>query len=164
MSAISRVSPAYIYTVAIKDFMILTEYIARHKETCIEVPGSFVSSLNRAISTRISHGTTISRFLEKTEETRASDNCYSHFIEVLEHVREILHPLMPEGPETFEPEAKSTVGEKFTNLFGNLGLFQLCEGFINVPDATPPASGEPLFTARYQAERPQDDTEALFLF
>lgn len=164
MSAISRVSPAYIYAIAIKEFTVLAEFIARHKGTRIEAPGSSVLSLNRAISTKISYGTTVSQVLEKTEETRASDNRHSHFIRILRTCAG--HPASFDArrPKTFKPEAKSTDAENIINLYGNLGLFQPCEEFINVPDATPPASGKPLSTVRYKAETPQDDTETLFLF
>ena len=159
MSAISRVSPAYIYAIAIKEFRQSLLHGTREPYT-----GSSVLSLNRAISMRISHGTTVSQVLEKTEETRASDNRHSHFIRILRTCAG--HPASFDArrPKTFEPEAKSTDAENIINLYGNLGLFQPCEEFINVPDATPPASGKPLSTVRYKAETPQDDTETLFLF
>lgn len=102
--------------------------------------------------------------MEKTTESQASDDRHLYFIGVLEHVRDTLRPLMPESLKNIEPETKPADAEKLSNLFDKLGLFEPSEDFLNAPDATPSAPGEPPSAARYETERLQDFKEAFLLF
>lgn len=155
--------PAQTYIIAIKDFIGLAEYIAGYKGTRVEVPEGFTSSLHRAIAVRRSHGADVSEAPGKTTESQASDDRHSYFIGVLEHVRDTLRPLMPESLKNMESETKPADAEKLSNLFDKLELFEPSEDFLNAPDATPSAPGEPPSAARYEAERLQDFEEALLL-
>lgn len=157
-------SPAQTYTIAIKDFIGLAEYIAGYKGTRVEVPHSFASSLHRAIAVRRSHGGDISEALGKTAESEASDARHSYFVGVLVHVRDTLRPLMPESLKNMEPGTKPADAEKLSNSFSKLELFESSEDFFNAPDATPSVPGEPPSAACYEAERLQDLEEAFMLF
>ncbi|EYE92270.1 uncharacterized protein EURHEDRAFT_415694 [Aspergillus ruber CBS 135680] len=156
--------PIKTYTIAIKDFIGLAEYIADYKGTRVEVPKGFASSLHRAIAVRRSHGADVSEALEKTTESQASDDRHSYFIGVLEHVRDILRPLMPESLKNKEPETKSVDAEKLSNVFNKLELFEPSEDFLDAPGPIPSGSGEPPSAALYEAERLHDLEEALLLF
>ena len=160
-------SPAQTYIIAVKDFIGLAEYIAGYKGTRVEVPSGCASSLRRAIAVRQSYGADISEVMERTSTSQASVDRHSYFIGVLEHVRDILRPLMTESVKNMAPETgtKRADADKLSNIFGNLELFEPSEEFLNGPDATPSVPNEePPSAARYEAERLHDFGEAFFLF
>ena len=162
----SLAPPAQTYIIAVKDFIGLAEYIVGYKRTRVEVPSGCASSLHRAIAVRRSYGADISEAMEKTAKSQASDDRHSYFIGVLEHVRDILRPLMPESLKNMAPETetKRADADKISNLFDKLKLFEPSEDYLNAPDATPSAPSEDPPSARYEAERLQDFGEASFLF
>jgi hypothetical protein len=54
-SSATTLATPVIYTIAVKDFVTLAEYIVAFQEPPVEVPFSFVSVLDRAIALRRKH-------------------------------------------------------------------------------------------------------------
>jgi hypothetical protein len=118
-------SPAQMYIITVKDFIGLAEYIAGYKGTRVEVPSGCASSLHHAIAVRQSYGADISKVMGKTAKSQASVDQHSYFIGVLEHVRDILHPLMTESVKNMAPETgtKPADTDKLSNFFWQFGAF-----------------------------------------
>ena len=139
-----------IYTLAIKDFVSLADWIASFNKPPIKVPASFVNAIDRAISVRQAHGELLAGGDEKSDER------HNYFIGVLEHVRSALRVRMPaEAVEATNSKA-DTQGTT-TNKFQGLEIEEPSEEYLNAPDISP----EKLPEVRYEAER--DSLEEAYL-
>lgn len=83
-------TPTYIRI--LKSYSVLAEYIASFDQPAVSVPAYFVAAIDRAIAVRRDYGAYVSSLLPATAQNRASDERHSHFIGVLERVRDILRP------------------------------------------------------------------------
>ncbi|KAE8354727.1 hypothetical protein BDV28DRAFT_130402 [Aspergillus coremiiformis] len=142
------------YTIAIKDFVNLAELIASYNNPPIRVPSSFVTILERAISTRRRHGD----FLPTKDHIAAQGHNY--FIGILEHVRDTLRFRFPVEMAATEdnPRQKDDV-----NKFVGLEVQEPSKEFLQAPDVPATASLPPVDSeAKYEAERMQNLEEAWF--
>ncbi|KAL1977948.1 hypothetical protein VTN31DRAFT_807 [Thermomyces dupontii] len=147
------------YTIAIKDFVSLAEYIAGQAKVAVRVPTSFISALNRAIAVRRSYGAEITSRLPKIPQVEESNQRHNYFIRILEHVRDVLRPWMPS-------EQRDEGPDQLANRFEKLEVEEPSEAFVqtaNVPPAKKDENAEQP-DANYVAERLQDIEEAYFAF
>ena len=89
------------YLIALKDFISLAEWIARSTTAHVEVPASFVTVLDRAITVRKRHHSWWYRHSEKNasngQKEQQANQSHGYFIGVLKKVREVLQPKMSAG-------------------------------------------------------------------
>ena len=128
----SLAQPSKGYLISVDDFISLAEWITKTTPR-IEVPASFNSVLNRAITVRKRHH---SYWYGQTEQNKAdpelrkANEGHGYFIGVLEKVREVLRPRMPTDVIK-DSLAQSTATRRasdadtssnIVNLFHNLDL------------------------------------------
>ncbi|KAH0254505.1 hypothetical protein KCU91_g17965, partial [Aureobasidium melanogenum] len=112
------------YTIAIKDFVPLAEYIVAFQKPPVKVPSAFVKSLDRAIALRQKHN---SWFKDIGRSSKGDGHTF--FLGVLEQVREILRSRMP-SDTVIDPmpqplaslESKATSRTHIRNAFMDLSL------------------------------------------
>lgn len=159
-SSISSSRPDY--TIAIKDFIPLAEFVAASQKPVVSVPLAFASTLNRVISTRSGFG---GRLAELGNSPAASaDAKHSYFVGVLEKVREVLKPRVP--PASQDAASASTTSDTLDEVggrFATLSVYEPSEEFLNAPDIERPVPVED-DKAIYVAEPLQDLEEALFAY
>ncbi|KAI5306218.1 hypothetical protein KEM56_001808 [Ascosphaera pollenicola] len=154
--------PANTYILPLKEFISTAEYIAAHdKKREVQVSETFAVSLQRAIERRKSFGEQIALREQNRKENKPVTVRHNYFIGVLEHVRDVLKPLMP---QSFKADANAADPEKLANQFEKLRVYEPSEEFLNAPDVTiPSAADKKTPTDRYEAEVP-DIKEAYFVF
>ncbi|KAF5647060.1 uncharacterized protein FTJAE_1891 [Fusarium tjaetaba] len=118
------------YIIAIKDFILLAEYIFASTKPLISVPKSLAETIDRVIYMR-------SRFGAQLEEHGAeindkSDTTHNYFIGVLESVRRILRPRMPTDTPSYDSI------EDLTNRFSGLNVYEPSQEFLDAPDIVRP--------------------------
>ncbi|KAL9598134.1 MAG: hypothetical protein Q9219_004690 [cf. Caloplaca sp. 3 TL-2023] len=160
------------YTIKIRDFVALAEFIAGYKNPVIKVPLGLVRSLNRAIELRAQHNDWSRQSGSGDDpEARIDANAtHSYFLGVLQRVHEVLKPRMPvEQPgdstssikdsHTFDTSdgLESRAAEGLTNMFGMLELEEPSQAFLNAPGL--PKQPENKTTPAYQAETDQSQEE-----
>lgn len=146
------ITPTTTYTIGVKDFINLSEFIAAHNEKReIHIPASVASSLKRAIEVRKSYATQLSDVLrqQNREENKGSRKRHNYFVGVLEHVRDVLEPLMP---QSFFATSKTDDSETLLNQFENLKMYEPSEQFLNAPDASIPLAADTQPAERYEAD------------
>ncbi|RMZ42085.1 hypothetical protein AFCA_006829 [Aspergillus flavus] len=144
------------YTIAIKDFVSLAEWIAHDHRQPIHVPSSFVTALERAIHTRRRHGDYLAH------KSKSAEDSHAYFIGILEHVRETLRPQFPrESLGAGDDDSKKIK----INRFEGLEVQEPSKDFLqmrDLPTAVPTSSlGS---EANYQAEQMKDLDEAFTAF
>ncbi|KAI5306217.1 hypothetical protein KEM56_001807 [Ascosphaera pollenicola] len=160
-------SSAKTYTIAIKEFIDLAEFIASHsKNAQVKIPETFAASLRRAIDIRRAYGAEVSQALreQKRKENKASDERHNYFIGVLEHVRDVLRPYMPQRFQSDATEASKS--ESLANQSEKLKVYEPSKEFLNAPDVTihlEETDGEPP-SDHYEADRTNDFKEAILMF
>ena len=122
------------YTIKIKDFISLAEYVVGSTKPLVSVPGSLVKALDRAIVLRKDHGSA-------SEGSNAPDESHAHFLGVLEKTREILKPRSPTemvNDRLTEPVSEDDSGkfknDEILNRFQGLGLEEPSQQFLDAPD------------------------------
>ena len=162
------------YLISIEDFISLAEWIVKSTKFRVDVPASFVSVLDRAITVRKRHHNWWYRKSEKeggnSDQEKKSNQSHDYFIGVLERIREILRPRM--SPELrkdliVEPVERASTSKKpaidhMVNLFENLAIEEPSEAFLNFK---PIAAGQrPNNTPQveYRLNRAQDLEEVRF--
>ncbi|CAD0096497.1 unnamed protein product [Aureobasidium mustum] len=159
----SKQSGTTTYTIAVKDFIPLAEYIAAFQQPPVKVPSSFVRVLDRAITLRRKHNSWF-----KDADQSSMDDGHNFFLGVLERVRETLKSRLPtdtvDDPMTrFSTSSitKSSDQSHTVNAFAALALEEPSDKFLNTP---PPkkATEHPAEVdnnSRYKAERLQKAEE-----
>ncbi|KAG9634568.1 hypothetical protein KCU64_g15366, partial [Aureobasidium melanogenum] len=112
------------YTIAIKDFIPLAEYIVAFQKPPVKVPSAFIKSLDRAIALRQKHN---SWFKDIGRSSKGDGHTF--FLGVLEQVCEILRSRMP-SDTVIDPmpqplaslESKATSRTHIRNAFMDLSL------------------------------------------
>lgn len=150
------------YTIAIKDFVPLAEFVAASKKPVVSVPLAFANTLNRVIATRSRFS---SRLTELGNSTDAlADSKHSYFVGVLEKVREILKPRVPPAfQDAASPRPPSDPMGEVGGRFANLSVHEPSEEFLNAPDIERPAPVKK-DNATYVAEALQDLYEVMFAY
>ncbi|KEQ58310.1 uncharacterized protein M437DRAFT_59780 [Aureobasidium melanogenum CBS 110374] len=151
------------YTIAVKDFIPLAEYIVAFQRPPVRIPSSFVRVLDRAIALRRKHNSWFSN-----AEKCSKDDGHNFFLGVLERVRETLKSRMPsdtvDDRMTRRPVGSTTKSSDkghIDNAFAALSLEEPGDEFL---DAPPPekVTGIPVKlddNSRYEAERLQQAEE-----
>ncbi|KAI4155207.1 MAG: hypothetical protein LQ340_001140 [Diploschistes diacapsis] len=133
------------YTIAVKDFVSLAEWIVGRPKPSVQVPARFVSAINRAISVRQRHGKELSGKDEK------SDKRHNFFVGILEQVRDILRPTMSrDAAELLEEnvDAKATP----LNRFEGLEVEEPSKELLQAPNISS-GTGKQAVEEHYEAER-----------
>lgn len=155
------------HALAIREFVPLATFIATAKPV-IQVPLFLSITLNRVIKVRATFSRILGEKSEQLDET--SDAGHSHFLSVLERVRDILKPNMEadaldrpsraQGPT--EPPITSSVGvsSNSRNLFDTLSLYESTEDIPDPPDATLPPHSE----KKYEITLEDSMSDALLAF
>ncbi|EAS34387.2 uncharacterized protein CIMG_11532 [Coccidioides immitis RS] len=125
--------------------------------------------LDRAIAIRRDHGTQVTSHLPRDAKSKAADDRHSHFIEILEHVRDVLHSQM--GSDQVKGPLSKPVGEEpptilknVTNKFDHLEVQEPSEGIHHAPNLTPTSSTKAKQEVTFEAEHLQDFEEAYLGF
>ncbi|KAJ5084607.1 hypothetical protein NUU61_009186 [Penicillium alfredii] len=148
------------YIIAVKDFASLAEYIVEHTKNPFEVPESFSTALDGAISLRQSLNNQFS-----TSTIQSSQDGHGYSIGILEHVRRVLCPLMPMPSERAGNHFSCSYGtpeERLANKFNLLGIQEPEEEFLQTSDAAKASHAVP--ETDYEAELLRDADEARFAF
>ncbi|THZ80312.1 hypothetical protein D6C84_07552, partial [Aureobasidium pullulans] len=144
------------YTIAVKDFVPLAEYIVAFQKPPVKVPSSFVGVLNRAIALRKKHNSWFGH--------SSKDDGHNFFLGVLERVRETLKSRMLSDTvddlmtrPSASSDTKSIDTGHIGNAFAGLTLEESSDEFLNAVPSTSAANApaEADDGARYQAERLQ---------
>ena len=142
------------YTITIKDFVSLAEWIAAFEKPPVRVPVGFARTIDRAISVRKDHGDQLSG------KDEASDHRHNFFVGILEHVRDVLRPRMPaEYPRS--DEANSAPSTKSSNRFEYLEVEEPSDEVFEVQGAAP--ASKQVAQPTYRAER-ESFSEAYLAF
>ncbi|KAL8939589.1 MAG: hypothetical protein Q9216_003269 [Gyalolechia sp. 2 TL-2023] len=160
------------YTIKIKDFVALAEFVAGYANPIIQVPIGLVKALNRAIDLRARHNDWSRQIKDgDDQEARlAADATHSYFLGVLDRVREVLRPRMPVDagkescPQSEEhagvPESLETEDqEDFANIFNMLELEEPSQAFLDAPGASHKPEAEKPAERLYEAETDQSREE-----
>ncbi|GAP88697.1 hypothetical protein SAMD00023353_3300010 [Rosellinia necatrix] len=150
------------YTIAVKDFVVLADFISEKRAGVGKVPASFVKTLDRVIRARRAFGDQIDGQGEVTGDKAAPDSAHMYFVGVLEKVRDVMKPLFP-SPASSQKQAPqaSADGQEtqdaLTNRFAGLSVYEPSEAFLNMPDVERPqpakTAGDDELGATYEAER-----------
>ncbi|KAI1115971.1 hypothetical protein F5Y14DRAFT_408804 [Nemania sp. NC0429] len=126
------------YTIAIKDFVALADFIYTKRATVGKVPISFVKTLDRVIRARRAFGSQIAETGEITDD--APDSSHMYFVSVLEKVRQVMEPLFPSQASQQQPpqgSADEKAKDAFSNRFAGLSVYESSEAYLNMPDKEP---------------------------
>ena len=127
-----------IYTIKIKEFITLAEYIVSTTKPLLRVPASVVKALDRAIVLRKEHGA-------EAEASDAPDEGHAHFMGVLEKTRDVLRSRSPTEtikdrlarPANESDGDADPKGEDLVNRFGGLDFQEPSQEFVDAPDVKP---------------------------
>lgn len=154
------------YTLAVKDFISLSEHIAGVTDKTVEIPEYFNVALNRVISVRSSFSTKLETAGEAVNQ--ASDSRHNFFVTVLEKVRESLKPLTKSNALDLSSIKNATPragGDRarqseLRNLFEVLDVYEPSAEFLAAPDVVPSPSPVEL---EYTVEQPTDSIIEAFM-
>ncbi|POS79574.1 hypothetical protein DHEL01_v202020 [Diaporthe helianthi] len=150
------------YTIAIKDFIPLAEFVAASKKPVVSVPLAFARTLNRVISTRSGFGGRLTDLGSAPSDFAASK--HSYFVGVLEQVRQVLKPRVPPAfQDAANPRNPSNTLDEVGGRFAGLSVYEPSEEFLNAPDIERPVPVKD-DNAIYVAGPLQDLEEALFAY
>ncbi|KAF4483427.1 hypothetical protein FAGAP_11816 [Fusarium agapanthi] len=129
----------------VRDFEAMAKHVA--DTNAIEVPHRTAVALERGIWVRRS-------FSQKLAESGArrdhrSDATHSHFVQVLEKVRDYLKPIMEAGlfkPDELDKKSDDKTDKSAKGMFNVLNVYTPSEEFLNAPDITPAPASEPQYT------------------
>jgi hypothetical protein len=148
------------YTVAIKDFTVLAEFIAGKKDPEIKVPPKLAALLDRTITARRWFSSNLAAYLKDDQQKQESDNRHVFFLGILERVRDILKPCYSAAHVPVPAKPKDV--EEVMNLFEHLQVEETSKEFNKAPDIVvvpfDPASSD----ADYKAERESEDMQEAF--
>ncbi|KAK3311653.1 uncharacterized protein B0T15DRAFT_482623 [Chaetomium strumarium] len=112
------------YTVAIKDFIPLAEWIAS-RQPAVAVPAAFASVNDRVIKVRSRFADDITSHGPEVDDE--SNERHSYFLGVLEKVREVLKPRMPAGVADPPFRQQPDEPERLANMFAALEGYEPAE-------------------------------------
>jgi hypothetical protein len=129
----SKPSASSKYTIAIKIFIPLAEFIATRTPP-VTVPTTFSSIINRVIRIRSTFDQRISRHGQETD--RDSKQNHDYFVSILEKVREVLNARLPASVLS---DTSDTQMQNATNIFAALTVYEPSDEFL----ASPPIAHAP---------------------
>lgn len=161
------------YTIAIKNFVPLAEFVAASSQPLVSVPRAFTATLDRVITTRASFGDRLAE--HGTVPSRESGQKHSYFVRVLQKVQEILKPRTPptstststtaQAQDAASPASAGVGGlGGLGGQFASLTVYEPSEDFLNAPDIPRPAPVQNDDSATYEAEPLMDLEETLFAY
>ncbi|KAG6000820.1 hypothetical protein E4U21_004963 [Claviceps maximensis] len=139
------------YIIRIKDFVKLAEHIA---SKAVAVPPEFSKTIQRVIAARSGFGAKLQEHGQVLPDLPAAQ--HTHFVRVLEKVRQILSPLLPTEKSDETPSENS----ELRNRFASLAVFEPSSEFLKAADFERPAKPQN-DTNRYESE-PMDSLEDAF--
>ncbi|MCJ1376607.1 hypothetical protein MMC20_007850 [Loxospora ochrophaea] len=163
------------YLIAVNDFISLAEWIVKSTNPYVEVPASFVSILDRAITVRKRHhswwyGRSKEHDGNGAEEKQANKS-HGYFIGILEKVREVLQPRMPTEllkdfltqPVEQAPTSKESPDGHLVNLFENLDIEESSAPFLHSESAPRNQKAIDAPQAQYGVNKPREsDLEEVY--
>ncbi|KAH6640159.1 hypothetical protein F5144DRAFT_559536 [Chaetomium tenue] len=156
-NASSSAASSFKYTVAIKDFVPLAEWIAS-RQPAVVVPIIFDATIGRVINIRSAVSKQITKQSKKLDI--ASEQGHSYFIGILERVREILKPHLPAASTPKDATVKPNAPDDLPSRFSGLTVYEPAEdGFTDLPIERPRA--EPDDNVVYEAETQTSVWDAL---
>ena len=150
-----------VYIIPINEFVILAEHIAKKCKSAFRTPYVFAIALDRAIKIRSHHNV----WHRQNNENPAQDEGHSHFVSVLQKVRDVLKPYMPRAEQSKkakQPEQGRPLvdDETIANMFEGLAVEEPSSFILPPPTAPSSATPRPI----YRAEEVQDSEEARLAF
>lgn len=150
------------YTIAIKDFVPLAEYVAASKKPLVSVPLTFVKTLDRVVTARSRFGLRMKQYGEDPDEK--SDLRHNYFTGILEKVREVLKPrVAPATQDAAHSDEEPALLGDLGGRFAKLNVYEPSEEFLNAPDIERPAPVKN-DNASYETEPLKDFEDAIFAF
>ncbi|KAI0416786.1 hypothetical protein F5X98DRAFT_387764 [Xylaria grammica] len=140
------------HIININDFVPLAEHIAMKAAS---VPDTVRTTIDRVIAVRSGFGARLEKHGKALSEI--SDTKHQYFIGVLEKVREILTPLMPDPVAS----QNAPTDEKLSNRFAGLAVYEPSPEFLDAPVIERPVkTGDD--NAVYEAETETSLEHAMF--
>ncbi|KAJ0268660.1 hypothetical protein COL940_013182 [Colletotrichum noveboracense] len=143
------------YTVAVKEFIPLAQYISTAKHKSSNVPDILVSALNRVIDLRTRFSAKLTQ--DGAKPATASDLKHSYFLGILIQVRDVLRPRMTAAGS----QASHNGLDNLANRFAGLSLFEPSQSFLDAPDIELPARDD---GALYEADMGTSPEDSIFFF
>ncbi|KAK1850393.1 hypothetical protein CCHR01_07018 [Colletotrichum chrysophilum] len=143
------------YTVAVKEFIPLAQYISTAKHKSSNVPDILVSSLNRVIDLRTRFSAKLTQ--DGAKPATASDLKHSYFLGILIQARDVLRPRMTAAGS----QASHNGLDSLANRFAGLSLFEPSQSFLDAPDIELPARDD---GALYEADMGTSPEDSIFFF
>ncbi|KAI4183777.1 MAG: hypothetical protein LQ346_006232 [Caloplaca aetnensis] len=147
------------YTIRIKDFISLAEYIVGSSKPWVKVPVGLVKVMDRAINLRKQFGSAVAG-------SGNPDRGHAHFLGILEKTREVLKPhSVPAedglaGPECESGALDAEEQQDISNIFDTLDLEEPSQEFLDAPGVGPaPRKTEKEPNPKYEVETPQTREE-----
>lgn len=143
------------YTIAIKDFTVLAQFIASKHEPKVQVPQGLARLLDRTIKARQWFADRLESLVPQASPDKTdSDDRHKYFLSILKEVREILSPCFW---ETYTPPAEEDATlDDIVNMFEHLDVEDTSAEFENAPNVT---IKDNVPDATYRAEKELDDAE-----
>ncbi|KAI8242879.1 hypothetical protein K4K53_003506 [Colletotrichum sp. SAR 10_77] len=138
------------YIVALKDFVPLAQFIAGSKKPVVDVPESFVTTINRVINVRSSFSNRLAEHGKKT--AFQVEKSHSFFVGILEQVRESLRPRMPTATAAWAESSSSSSADALVNAFEALKVYEPSDDFLKAPDIKRPEPEKATDKVVYEAE------------
>ncbi|KAF4933695.1 hypothetical protein CGCF413_v009041 [Colletotrichum fructicola] len=143
------------YTVAVKEFIPLAQYISTAKHKSSIIPDILVSALNRVIDLRTRFSAKLTQ--DGAKPATASDLKHSYFLDILIQVRDVLRPRMTAAGS----QASHNGLDNLANRFAGLSLFEPSQSFLDAPDIELPARDD---GALYEADMGTSPEDSIFFF
>lgn len=126
------------YTIKVKEFISLADFIVGFAKPLVEVPTALIKVLDRAIKLRKEFGSAVG-------ESGKSDGGHAHFLGILEKTRELLKPRSPAesvDDRPAKPNADDEAGgakeqDEIANIFASLDIEEPSQEFLDAPDVKP---------------------------
>ncbi|KAJ0382357.1 hypothetical protein COL922a_012734, partial [Colletotrichum nupharicola] len=152
------------YVVALKDFVPLAQFIAGSKKPVVDVPESFVTTINRVINVRSSFSNRLAEHGKPT--TFEVEKSHSFFLGILEQVRESLRPRMSTATAAWAESSSSSSADALANAFEALKVYEPSDDFLKAPDITRPEPEKATDKVVYEAEGAaySDFQDAIFAY
>ncbi|XXH04045.1 GTP cyclohydrolase II [Hypoxylon texense] len=140
------------YTIKIKDFVPLAEFIASQHN--VSIPTSLITTLRRVIAIRGGFGDKLAE--EGAIKDKLNDQKHGYFVGILRKVRDVLQPRTKPSKAASTPKRTSekedaVATDGFVNQFAALKMYEPSEDFANTPDVERPKPSEGT-NVTYEAE------------
>ena len=150
---------SHSYTIRVREFVPLAEYVAASSKPLVQVPGAIASALGRAIRLRKQQYSELSQERASNGFGTSSDDSHMHFLGILEQTQEVLRPRMLSN-SVYDPNARNTShisvtassDDSMVNKYKNLDIEEPSQDFIDAPEAPKATTVTSADASNYQAE------------